>query len=56
LARVDQLIATERPQVDMILANLLSISENLKDLTETLKQHPSELLRSSAPKPSGALQ
>jgi len=56
LARMDQLIASERPQIDMILANLLSISENLKDLTETLKQHPSELLRSSAPKPSEALK
>jgi ABC-type transporter Mla subunit MlaD len=56
LARMDQLVASERPQIDMILANLLSISENLKDLTETLKQHPSELLRSSAPKPPEALK
>jgi phospholipid/cholesterol/gamma-HCH transport system substrate-binding protein/paraquat-inducible protein B len=56
LARVDQLIASERPQIDLILANLVAVSQNLKDLTETLKQHPSELLRSSAPKPSEALK
>lgn len=56
LARIDTLIATERPQIDLILANLLTISENIKDLTETLKQHPSLLLRSPTPEPSEALQ
>jgi len=56
LARIDGLIASEQPQVDVILVNILQISENLRDLTEILKQHPSELLRSSAPKPSEALK
>ncbi|MHC4520880.1 MAG: MlaD family protein [Planctomycetota bacterium] len=56
LARIDALIATERPEIDLILANLLAISENLKDLTEGLKQHPSQLLRSPAPEPSEALK
>lgn len=56
LARIDRLIASEQPQVDLILVNILQISENLKDLTELLKQHPSELLRSSAPKESEALK
>ena len=56
LARIDGLIASEQPQVDLILVNILQISENLRDLTEILKQHPSELLRSSAPKPSEALK
>jgi len=56
LARIDRLIASERPQVDMILANILLISENLRDLTETLKQNPAELLRGSPPKRSEALK
>jgi len=56
LARIDQLVATERPQVDMILANIQLISENLRDLTETLKQNPAELLRGSPPKRSEALK
>jgi phospholipid/cholesterol/gamma-HCH transport system substrate-binding protein len=56
LARIDRLVASEQPQVDLILANIFQISENLKDLTEMLKQHPSELLRSSAPKRSEALK
>ena len=56
MARLDALLATERPQVDLILANLLAITENLKDLTESLKQHPSQLLRSAAPRPSEAMK
>lgn len=56
LARIDSLIASEQPQVNLILVNILQISENLKDLTEMLKQNPSELLRSSAPKRSEALK
>jgi hypothetical protein len=56
MARLDALIATERPQVDLILDNLLAITENLKDLTESLKQNPSQLLRSAAPKPSEAMK
>jgi len=56
LARIDKLVANEQPQIDLILVNILQISENLKDLTELLKAHPSELLRSSAPKRSEALK
>lgn len=56
LARIDSLIASEQPQVDLILVNIFQISENLKDLTEMLKQNPAELLRGSAPKRSEALK
>jgi len=56
LARIDGLVASERPQIDLILVNVLQISENLKDLTELLKENPSELLRSTPPKPSEALE
>ncbi len=56
LARIDRLVASERPQVDRILANILLISENLRDLTETLKQNPAELLTGSPPKRSEALK
>ncbi len=50
LSRMDRLLATERPQIELILANFAQISENLKDLTETLKQNPAGLLRSTPPK------
>ncbi|UCD49540.1 MAG: MCE family protein [Phycisphaerales bacterium] len=56
LARIDRLIASEHPQVDLILVNILQISENLKDLTELLKAQPSGLLRSPAPRRSEALE
>jgi len=52
LARIDALIASEQPQVDLVLVNILQISENLKDLTDLLKAHPSKLIRSSPPKQS----
>ena len=56
LARIDNLVASEQPQIDLILVNILQISENLKELTELLKTHPSELLRSSPPKRSEAIR
>lgn len=49
LARIDKLITTEKPQIDIILANFRDISENIKELTENLKQHPSELFLSKPP-------
>jgi len=56
LGRIDKLIATQQPQIDMILANFSEISESVKVLTETLKQHPSELLLSKPPSKSEALK
>jgi phospholipid/cholesterol/gamma-HCH transport system substrate-binding protein/paraquat-inducible protein B len=49
LVRLDRLVSTERPQVELILANFEKISENIKDLTETLKRHPSDLFFSEPP-------
>ncbi len=51
LSRIDRLLSTERPQIEIILANFKEISDNLKDLTESLKQHPSGLLFSQPPSP-----
>ncbi len=56
LDRIDRLISTERPQIEMILANFKEISDNLKDLTKNLKQHPSDLLFSKPPSQSEALK
>ena len=52
LGRIDKLISTQQPQIDMILANFSEISESVKYLTETLKQHPSELIFSKPPSQS----
>ncbi|KPK42707.1 MAG: hypothetical protein AMJ65_07245 [Phycisphaerae bacterium SG8_4] len=56
LGRIDKLISTERPQIEMILANFKEISDNMKDLTESLKRHPSDLLFSKPPLQSEALK
>jgi paraquat-inducible protein B len=56
LSRIDRLIATERPEVEIILANLREISDNLRELTESLKERPSELLFSKPPPKSEALK
>jgi paraquat-inducible protein B len=56
LTRVDKLISTEKPQIEVILANFKEISDNVRELTENLKRHPSELLRSRAPLESEVLE
>lgn len=56
LVRIDKLISTERPQIEMILANFKEISDNLKTLTNNLKQHPSDLLFSKPPSQSEAIK
>ena len=56
LSRIDKLIANERPQLEIILANFREISDNIKDLTGSLKEHPSELLFSEPPSKSEALK
>ncbi len=56
LAKIDKLISTERPQIEVILANFKEISDNVRELTENLKRHPSELLRSKPPSQSEVLE
>jgi len=56
LVRIDKLISTERLQIEMILANFKEISDNLKTLTNNLKQHPSDLLFSKPPSQSEAIK
>ncbi|MHC4229256.1 MAG: MlaD family protein [Planctomycetota bacterium] len=56
LGRIDRLVSSEEPQIEMILANFKEISENLKDLTANLKQHPSDLLIGKPPSQSEALK
>lgn len=52
LYRIDQLITVEKPQIEVTLANFKEISDNLKKLTENLKQYPSGILFSKPPPPS----
>ncbi len=49
IGRIDALLVSERPQMDAVITNLLEVSTNLKELSETLKANPAELLRSSPP-------
>jgi ABC-type transporter Mla subunit MlaD len=56
LYRIDKLVSTEKPQIEVLLANFKEISDNLKKLTENLKQHPSDLLFSNPPPQSETLK
>jgi phospholipid/cholesterol/gamma-HCH transport system substrate-binding protein/paraquat-inducible protein B len=56
LYRIDKLISTEKPQIEVMLANFKEISDNLKRLTENLKQHPSDLLFSKPPPQSETMK
>jgi paraquat-inducible protein B len=54
--RVDKLIASERPKLEIILANLREISNNIRYLSDNLKDHPADLLFSEPPPKSEALK
>lgn len=56
LTRIDTLIVTGRPELEIVLANFREISDNLRDLTSTLKEHPSGLLFSKPPAKSEVLK
>ncbi len=52
LLSVDRLVSSERPQIEVIIANFRAISDNLKELTESLREQPSELLFNKPPRKS----
>ncbi len=56
LKRTDELIASQRPEIEQSLENLREVSDNLKDLTETLKRHPSNLIFSKPPPKSEVIK
>jgi len=49
LLRIDRLLSNQTPQIEQTLNNLREVSEDLKDLTSELKQHPSQLIFSEPP-------
>jgi paraquat-inducible protein B len=49
LERIDRETAQKRPEVDKIISNMKSISDDVKELTEMLKKHPSEIIFSQPP-------
>lgn len=50
LQRIDRLIATKSPQIDRVLDDTREISENLKQLTESLSRNPSNIIFSKPPR------
>ncbi len=56
LVRLDRLVASERPEIEIILANFREISDNIRELTESLKERPSNLLFSKPPAKSEVLK
>ena len=53
---IDRLIATERPEIEVLLANFREISDSLRELTDSLKERPSDLLFSKPPARSEVLK
>ena len=52
LMRIDKLILTQSPQIELALENLREVSADLKELTSDLKQSPSQLIFSQPPSKS----
>jgi phospholipid/cholesterol/gamma-HCH transport system substrate-binding protein len=48
--QINRLLNTNSENLDEIIENLRHITENMNDFTETIKNNPSTLIRSSAPK------
>lgn len=49
LKRMEQFVAAQQSDVEDIMANLRIASANLRNMTESLKRHPSQLLFGDAP-------
>jgi len=56
LSQVNSLLATERPEVQIILAQLRETMDSLNDLILNLQERPSELLFSNPPRESEVLK
>lgn len=56
LLRIDKLVSSQTPQIEHALEDLKQVSTNLKELTESLKKHPSELIFSQPPPKSEAVK
>jgi paraquat-inducible protein B len=56
LSQVNNLLATERPEVQVILAQLRETMDNLNDLILNLQERPSDLLFSNPPRESEVLK
>lgn len=56
LQRIDELLATQRPEIEEAVRNLRGVLANLKDLTESLKRYPSDLIFGQPPPKSEDLK
>ena len=52
LIRIDKLVLTQTPQIEQALEDLRGVSANLKELTDSIKQYPSQLIFSQPPSKS----
>jgi len=56
LSQLNKMLATERPEIQTILAELREAMDNLNDLIMNLSERPSELLFSRPPRESEVLK
>ncbi|MHC4693861.1 MAG: MlaD family protein [Planctomycetota bacterium] len=56
LENINRMLVTERPEVDKFLHNLRVITDDVKELTAMIKQHPSEIIFSQPPAKSEMIE
>jgi ABC-type transporter Mla subunit MlaD len=56
ISQLNKVLATERPEIQTILAELRETMDGLSDLISNLRERPSELLFSSPPRKSEVLR
>ena len=49
LENINRILITETPEIDKFLRNLRAISDDVKELTTMIKEHPSEIIFSKPP-------
>lgn len=56
LEQLNSKVRTQGPQIDKFLRNLRAISDDVKELTAMLKEHPSEIIFSQPPRKSETIK
>jgi phospholipid/cholesterol/gamma-HCH transport system substrate-binding protein/paraquat-inducible protein B len=56
LQRLNRLLSAQRPEIEQTVENLRAISENMKELTDSSKRYPSQVLFGAPPPPSKVME
>ncbi len=56
LQRLNRLLSAQQPDIEQTMENLRAISENMKELTDSSKRYPSQVLFGAPPPPSKVME